>query len=294
MTLQEFLTQTNYTQTHEGVTTVYDFTAVDVGGNYVVSDADALLVATRHTEMQGQFFNNNTMNSVLTQVRLLAPFEAILQDFTHPWFNEVKAVMNSQEYNFRQDSPVGQLQIQMMDTMISGVDPQGNVVPPVEVTIGGVTYNLTAQLTQLRAMCIHIANKQVKPLVNTTLLDVKKVRHPIGWQAVTIASGNDKVVMPEGDSLISASNAGAFRFTVNPTENFNGQIQIRIKAKKAEDTNFGLFSQFTITFNDSFVTGQPVFQVFKRYNSLAGFRHFIFEYQAPYAGAVSSVVVENV
>jgi len=133
-----------------------------------------------------------------------------------------------------------------------------------------------------------------KPFATTTIEQVKAVISPVSWQAVDIASGNTQVVMPEGNSLISASNRGGFRFTLTPAEDFKGQVKIRIKAKKADDTLFGLFSQFTIVFNESFVANQPIIQMFQRVAGLSGFRHFIFEYDAPYAGAITNVVVDSV
>lgn len=124
-----------------------------------LSDFETLAQAQAYTLTNPQFFNNNTMNSVLTQIKLLGPLTAIASDFNHPFFDEAKAVLDSQEFNFRQDSPTGLMQIQMLDAMINA---------PVAVDMASGTVDLTAKLTQLKVTCLHIANPVTQPFANAT------------------------------------------------------------------------------------------------------------------------------
>lgn len=137
-----------------------------------------------------------------------------------------------------------------------------------------------------------LGTSTINPFASATIEQVKAIRHPASWTAVTIASGNDKVVLPEGDAIISISNTGGFRFTVTPAEAFNGTVQVRIKAKKANESTFTLQTQFPI--NIAVNSADAIAQTFKRVAALQGYRHFIFEYLPPYAGAVTDVVVEGI
>lgn len=125
-----------------------------------LSDFNTLTEAQSYIETRYQFFNNNTMNSILAQTKLLAPLEVIISDPLHPFFNESKALLTSEEFNFRRDSTTGLLQISMLDDMINA---------PITVDMGGVIVDLTTQLTILKNVAVEkVANVQIQPFLNTT------------------------------------------------------------------------------------------------------------------------------
>ena len=65
-----------------------------------------------------------------------------------------------------------------------------------------------------------------------------------------------------------------------------------MKAKDAESTDFAYIDQFTQEIDRDFETGIQHAHVLQRSAALAGYRHFVFEYLAPFENALSSIRVE--
>ena len=131
-------------------------------------------------QYRSKFFNNNTMNSVLSQLKLLAPLTAISQDLAHPFVNEALAVLKSDEYNFRRDSDIGLLQLAMLDTMIAS-----------NVTIGAE--DLTPKLTALKGAVDRIANEVYKPFEATTLHEFQVAKGTVAKKSLPVSANGDAV-----------------------------------------------------------------------------------------------------
>lgn len=170
-----------------------------------LQDFDDLATAQLHEITESQFFNNNTMNSVLTQTKLLAPLEAILQDFNHPFFNEAKALLTSLEFNFRKDQATGLLQIGMLDAMI---------LAPVTVEMGEGVADLTAQLSTLKNVVVDkIANKTVKPFENATQgdFDTAKAKQLLQGETLPTATFYDGIEDTDGSLKLVKVSTGDMR-----------------------------------------------------------------------------------
>ena len=238
-----------------------------------VDDAAALTEAQAHTETRGKLIHRDSMNSFLAQAGIYAAMKKIAAEDGHPWQDAVSAFMDSNEFNFMQTGTTGPAQIAMLDGMIAGGITQG---------VGARSVDVSGALAAIKPTVIARANETINPFASTTLEQVKAIRHPATWQPVTIASGNDKVVLTEGDAILSASNKSAFRFTTD------APCKIRIKAKKADETVFTDQPQYSFDIKEA---GAHTFQ---RTLGLSGYRHFQFDYLGAYDGAVTSVVVEGV
>lgn len=260
----------------------FTMTLADFLATASTDDNQAHSEAIQHTSKQGFLFNENTMNSLLWQSGLRSSFDAIASQFEHPWYDGVKGIISSTEYNFREDHPVGQMQL-------AGL--QGMIDAGVQVEIGGVQRELKEKLVELKTLCLQVANKTVKPFENITLEEVKAIRNPAYWLPVTIDEA--QIVTPESD-LISNSDRAGFRFNLHPGQSFTGKVEIRIFAKKQTESNFLAQSSYPITVSGSFAQGEAAAHFFKRPPGLAGYRHFKFEFLPPFAGALTEVSAEGV
>ena len=133
--------------------------------------------------------------------------------------------------------------------------------------------------------------RQPKPVV--TIEQCRAVINPPVTRDVTIASGNNQIVMSDG-SMLGQSNNGGFRFKVFPNEDFTGTIKINVLAKKANDTVFEPFDQIAINISGGFTDGLPRPFAFARNALLKDYKHFNFTFDEPYANAVEKVEVENI
>ncbi len=232
-----------------------------------VDDATALTEAQAYTTTQGQMIPRNSMNAILAAAGLYNAFLAAA-----PTNDLIAAFMaeSSTEYNFIQGTATGDAQIAKLDSLIAGDYPM-----------------LAALKPELIARC----NKIVTPFANTTLEQVKAIRHPSAFEPVTIAAG--QVVINEGE-LYSDTDNGAIRFTIAPAEDFTGLVKIRLFAKKDGETAFTEFPQQDINLNRAWTAGQPVSFTFKRDRSLRAYRHFKPKVKGPHAGVLTSVECESV
>lgn len=183
---------------------------------------------------------------------------------TSPLFNAADglrlAAEEDRELSFDESKDRGQRHISMLDAFVSANLFDNEIDKPAIIALS-------------------IANK---PFEAATLNEILAIRKPAAWQPALILSGNDKVVLTEGDALLSTSNRGAFRFITD------APCEIRISAKKADETQF--VSQPQATFRIEEIGAH----VRERGIGLSGYRHFIFEYKFDYEDAGTSVSVESI
>jgi len=187
----------------------------------------------------------------------------IAQGFWHAISSGVK------EFNLMHGHPVGEAQKSLLNNLLAE---------------GAVTL-------EFKDAVISYANYSTKKYNNLTEVDVKIARYSPSWKPVTIASGNNQIVTPEGN-LINSS--GEFRFTLKPTSSHQGSVKIRIYAKSATDSEFKLQESYPININKLFEAGVVSTIVFKRPTGLQGYRHFKFEYLETFDNAMEFIEVEGV
>lgn len=233
-------------------------------------DAVALSYAKSYPVTVGKLIPRTTMNSLLAQFGLFTAFEAEAKTD-----DRFAAFMHttSNEYNFMVGTTAGDAQLGMLDTII--------------------TEGRFPNLAALKGTVVAIANATTYPFAAATMEQLKAIRYPATWQPITL-QGADKVVLLEGDALLSTSNKGGFRFVLTPAENFTGNAEIRVFAKRATEDTFVLQSNYTMSVHRDWVAGQPVSHVFGRPAGLSGYRHFRFEVRAPFANAMTEVKAEGI
>lgn len=147
-------------------------------------DAIALSEAKAHQETKGNLIHRDTMNSLLAQAKLYVAFKDMAADINNPFQDELTAFLDSQDFNFMQDSPTGIAQIAMLDTIIDA----------------GVV-GLSDAITALKPTIIGLANKVHFPFANNTLADVKRIRKSVtyaelsdqnGWLKITTSADCEK------------------------------------------------------------------------------------------------------
>lgn len=268
MILNEFLNQTQYIE-------------LDENQDYVINDESALADAQAYEEVSLVRIDTDTRKTAVATVDIFNGTVERLTDYVpHP-----ELTVEQQE------------QARILARMIKrALENLFNTQFYINLNDQGVADAYSAALvlgviTQVEYDGIYkAAELRTKPFANVTLEQLKAARNPATWQPVSIASGNDKVVLVEGDVLLSASNKAGFSFTLSPSDTFNGQVKIRVLAKKVDETEFTLFDQLSININKQFEAGVNVAHFVQRAVSLSGYRHFQFEYLAPYAGCVAVAV----
>ena len=143
-------------------------------------DVLALDEARAYTQTEGQLIHRDTMNSMFAQAKLYVAFKDMAADPSNPFQNELAAFLDSQDFNFMQDSATGQAQIAMLDAIIdAGVD------------------GLSAAISTLKPIIIGLANRITNPFAGVTLADVKRTRGTITF----------KTIVPDGGWLKITTNA---------------------------------------------------------------------------------------
>lgn len=233
-----------------------------------LTDAEvAKKLNTEFTVPNARMISQDMILALLIQtgsfLTLRSATDEVSQGFWHAISSGVK------EFNLITGHPVGDAQQQMLSGLVA---------------MGAVTENF-------KQLAIAYANTTKPKYTNVTAYQVKKARNPSTWKPVEILSGNSQIVTPEGD-LISSSNNSTFRFFITPNETFTDAVKIRILAKTPDQTIFTLQDSFPLVSNRTWEV--PTSIAFKRPQGLAGFRHFKFEYIAPFEGAIKTVEVEGV
>jgi hypothetical protein len=226
-------------------------------------------LSTEFTTTNERMISQDMVTTFLIQNTSLKTLHSATSELAFGFWTAITSGVK--EFNLMNSHPVGQAQQAMLGALVSE---------------GAVTQGFMDQ-------CISYCNAQVPKYSGITLQQVKEARYPTTWKPVTITSGNSQIVTPEG-GLISSANNGAFRFSITSKEEFTGPIKIRIYAKKADDTAFALQESYPIVINKSWESNTTYASVFKRVVGLSAYRHFKFEYLAPFEAAVEGVTVEGV
>lgn len=249
-------------------------------------DSVALSEAQAHTAQPLKLVPCETVNSLLAQTKLRVALKKLAADENSPFQDAADTFIDStfsgQPFNFTAGTAAGDAQLGLIDQMIDA---------GITVSIDGASVDITSRIQAFKDKVMPIANKTAYPFKDATIEQVKAIRHPATWQPVSMAT--NQIVTPEGN-LVSNSDRSGFRFTLTPAESHTGKVQIRILAKKPQDTEFKLQENFPIIINGTFSDSQLVTYFFKRVVGLSGYRHFKFEYLPVYDGAISAASVEGI
>jgi len=149
-----------------------------------VDDTVALSEARLYEQTKGQLIHRDTMNSLLAQAKSYVSFKVMAEDGNNPFQNELAAFLDSEEFNFMQDSSTGLAQIAMLDSII-----------------GEGVAGLSDAIAILKPTIIALANKSHLPFENVTLADVKRIRKTTeyaelsphdGWLKITTSADCEK------------------------------------------------------------------------------------------------------
>lgn len=257
-----------------------DYKARDEEGNFIVSDEVLHANAQVYEEVklwriQGQVRKTQVETAVIvydTLDRLKAQFE---NEFENKMIRGLakavhRALSKLYEYEFY---------INLADPTVAGMLANAEALgvlikPEIEAITDAATY-------------------RTKPFENATLDQVRALRYPPYHEPVTSSQESGQIVTPEGD-LVSTGAADGFRFLLTTRKAFTGNVNIRVLAKKADETVFTVQDSFAINISKEWEANTAYAHVFKRQAGLAGYRHFKFLYKAPFQSAFESVQVERV
>lgn len=120
--------------------------------------AQAVIEANNFTQNEGHLLPATTVNGILANLDLTGHVEDIAKDVDHPFRHKMSSLLLSiggnHEFNFIVGKTVGDAQIATLNQIITGIP------------------ELAVKLTAFRDTVLFLANKQVRPLLGTTLHDV--------------------------------------------------------------------------------------------------------------------------
>lgn len=137
------------------------------------------------------------------------------------------------------------------------------------------------------------ATYRTKPFEKVTIDQIRALRYPSYYDPVTASAEGGQIVSPEGD-LMSIGNGDGFRFILTTRKAFTGNVNIRVLARKADESVFTVQDSFPINISKEWEANTAYAHVFKRQAGLVGYRYFKFMYKPPFSGAFEQVKVERV
>ena len=132
-----------------------------------------------------------------------------------------------------------------------------------------------------------------KPYASFSEVQYKAFQNPPVRRVVTIASGQEHLVLPN-NGVRNLADTGGFKFAVTPTEDFFGTVTIHVKAKKEGETEYAPFPQRPYQITGHFKAGVTEKHAFPRGYTVKGEKNFQFEFDEPYANAVASIEAESI
>ena len=135
----------------------------------------ALAEAHAYTVNEGRTLPATTVNGILADLNLTGHVEDIAKDVDHQFRHKMSSLLLSiggnHDFNFMIGTTVGDAQIATLNQMITALP------------------ELAAKLTAFRNLVVHLSNKQIKPLLGTTLHDVLITRNVCPTVPVTQVNG---------------------------------------------------------------------------------------------------------